>query len=67
MSLKATSFKKFNVTVARDDGAENGFGNACGLIAIEGGTHGRSGWKKLDPAYKAKLRVWLFEKLASRR
>ena len=40
-------------------------GNACDLIAVEGGIHGMGGWEKIDPSYKEKLIAWLRQTLAA--
>lgn len=41
-------------------------GNACELIAVEGGAHGMGGWEKIDPGYKDKLVAWLRATLAGK-
>lgn len=41
-------------------------GNACDLIAVDGGGHGMGGWEKIDPGYKDKLVAWLRATLAGK-
>jgi len=41
-------------------------GNACELIAIDGGGHGMGGWERIDPSYKDKLVAWLRTTLGDR-
>ena len=41
-------------------------GNACELIAIDGGAHGMGGWERIDPSYKDQLVAWLRATLGDR-